>query len=67
MLPRFRRVSTGLPIARSDWQPSVPAVVEDGDMFDSPASLPELIEQDGRDEALREVAKPLESTRVRPR
>eukprot|EP00959_Pyramimonas_sp_CCMP1952_P328931 6886641-Pyramimonas_sp.AAC.1 len=36
-------------------------------MFDPPASLPELVEQDERDEALREVAKPLESTGEGPR
>eukprot|EP00959_Pyramimonas_sp_CCMP1952_P081801 1708630-Pyramimonas_sp.AAC.1 len=53
-------------VAPGDWQPSVPAVVEDDDMFDPPASLPELVEQDARGEALREVAEPPGSTHVRP-
>eukprot|EP00959_Pyramimonas_sp_CCMP1952_P178811 3737770-Pyramimonas_sp.AAC.1 len=36
-------------------------------MLNPPASFNELVRQGERDEELREVAKPLESTHVRPR
>eukprot|EP00959_Pyramimonas_sp_CCMP1952_P403912 8463751-Pyramimonas_sp.AAC.1 len=41
-------------VASGDWQPSVPAAVEDEEMVGQPASCTELIRLDERDEELRE-------------
>eukprot|EP00959_Pyramimonas_sp_CCMP1952_P177879 3717699-Pyramimonas_sp.AAC.1 len=54
-------------VAPGDWQPSIPAVVEDEEMVEHPASLNERIRQDERDEGLREVPKPPQCTYTRPR
>eukprot|EP00959_Pyramimonas_sp_CCMP1952_P217521 4549148-Pyramimonas_sp.AAC.1 len=54
-------------VAPGDWQPSMPIVVEDDELIEPPASLSELLRHDERDEELREVPKPPESTRPRPR
>eukprot|EP00959_Pyramimonas_sp_CCMP1952_P059920 1251596-Pyramimonas_sp.AAC.1 len=47
-------------VASGDWQPTMPAVVEDEEMVGQPASYTELIRQDERDEELREVPRPTE-------
>eukprot|EP00959_Pyramimonas_sp_CCMP1952_P161616 3379454-Pyramimonas_sp.AAC.1 len=44
----------------------MPAVVEDEEMVEQPASYTELIRQDERDEELRGAPKPPESTCTRP-
>eukprot|EP00959_Pyramimonas_sp_CCMP1952_P472937 9500877-Pyramimonas_sp.AAC.1 len=39
-------------VTSGDWQPSIPAVLEDGEMVGQPASCTERIKQDERDEKL---------------
>eukprot|EP00959_Pyramimonas_sp_CCMP1952_P366653 7678910-Pyramimonas_sp.AAC.1 len=45
-------------VASGDWQPSMPAVVEDEEMVGQPASYTVLVGQDERDEELLEVPNP---------
>eukprot|EP00959_Pyramimonas_sp_CCMP1952_P435161 9112045-Pyramimonas_sp.AAC.1 len=53
--------------ASGDWQPSVPAVVEDEEMVGQPATYAQLITQDEKDEEFSNAPKPPENTFVRPK
>eukprot|EP00959_Pyramimonas_sp_CCMP1952_P007307 153136-Pyramimonas_sp.AAC.1 len=53
--------------ASGEWQPTIPAVVEDEEMVGQPATYAERIAQDEKDEELLNAPKPPESIFTRPR